>query len=832
MDHPLITQLQQRYSPYLTPNTLPNSQGAYLLLSHAPTPNTWRNYHAPIQAIAQTLNPILNSISPPDPSSPYLTTAPRQLYSSLAIFKTPPTTLNGRGTSADVLGSMYLWVDLDIYRLQYATPHQAGQPADGTTVLQRPPTKDEAIEALEQFTPNPTYIVDSGQGLYAIWQLDSLVTNQEAIESRNRWLQQSLLQYGADHCHNWDRVLRVPNSLNAKQDPPLQCRVIRYDATNVYTLDDFYTASPQLAYDYQPIDPEPLPSNLIEQVQGLKPWLWQRIETEEGARLVGAALTGQGRVDRSINDYTIACRLLDAPFLYTPGMVASVLSHPDWFSGNRRRDARNGGWGYVERTILAAQAQVELQRAQAEQMGTLFVDSGNGPKFSAFRAQTVFIENFHVRLYHKQLHYYDEPTGLYIPEGSRFVPSLLAAALQDAYVSRHAEETEKQLLQLAPTAVQTDEQWLNLQNGLYHVITGAFMPGHHAGVFTTDQLPVTYAPEPEVNASALATLDDFVFSVIGEEGAKLWWEFVGHCLTREVIQPGMLFLYGPPRTGKSQLLTLLHRFLGAGNVSSADVVDLRDESFSAVNLVDKRANICYDTTASIYVERTGFLKRVVSGEYVTVAAKYQQPFDAIITAKLFFATNQPVFARNPDEGWLRRVFTLTCHNIWQPSNPKFRAGIGAALGSSDVIRTAMLHRAIEGLNSLRKRREYIALAKVDADRDQMREDSDSVLSWWKECTEESPKGRIQVGIVNKEYQAYCKQRNSMPLSEPHFRQRTEELVNTGHMPKVEKKSAAMPELGGARLCWVGRSLKEQFADSLTIKTPEGSTTVYGNGGKK
>lgn len=72
--------------------------------------------------------------------------------------------------------------------------------------------------------PNPpTYIVDSGGGIQAFWLLDKpLEATAETIiktESLNRGLAK---QYGTDHVHNIDRIMRIPFTVNIPDEKKKQ----------------------------------------------------------------------------------------------------------------------------------------------------------------------------------------------------------------------------------------------------------------------------------------------------------------------------------------------------------------------------------------------------------------------------------------------------------------------------------------------------------------------------------------------------------------------------------------------------------------------------------
>ena len=71
---------------------------------------------------------------------------------------------------------------------------------------------DEAtLAALRAFSPKPTVIVFSGGGYQALWRLSEPSTDFERVEQTNIWLAEKL---GGDNCHNIDRLLRLPGTIN------------------------------------------------------------------------------------------------------------------------------------------------------------------------------------------------------------------------------------------------------------------------------------------------------------------------------------------------------------------------------------------------------------------------------------------------------------------------------------------------------------------------------------------------------------------------------------------------------------------------------------------
>lgn len=74
-----------------------------------------------------------------------------------------------------------------------------------------------ALRVLSEFEPKPTVIVDSGGGYQGFWKLEEeQPTNGDEGRSSEleAYNQQLELLLGGDHCHNIDRIMRLPGTIN------------------------------------------------------------------------------------------------------------------------------------------------------------------------------------------------------------------------------------------------------------------------------------------------------------------------------------------------------------------------------------------------------------------------------------------------------------------------------------------------------------------------------------------------------------------------------------------------------------------------------------------
>lgn len=151
--------------------------------------------------------------------------------------------LTSKASKADVAALAWLHVDID--------PDEGEAPQA---------TKARALAVLRGHSNPPTVIVDSGGGVQAFWQLavplpllgdndDERVAHAEAqLEPYNVALARA---FGGDHCHNIDRIMRLPGTVNIPNRKKMKegrvralARLIEFEPSRIYSIEDFERAEP------------------------------------------------------------------------------------------------------------------------------------------------------------------------------------------------------------------------------------------------------------------------------------------------------------------------------------------------------------------------------------------------------------------------------------------------------------------------------------------------------------------------------------------------------------------------------------------------------------
>jgi len=131
----------------------------------------------------------------------------------------------------DMIGADWLWVDVD--------------PRAGEDLTNE---REFILHILSDFVPTPTIIIDSGNGFQALWRLRERIPFRSPqdvaeYERHNRRLAKVL---GGDHCHNAERLLRLPGTTNLPNEAkrkrgrtPCRATVAKENWEAAYDLSDF-----------------------------------------------------------------------------------------------------------------------------------------------------------------------------------------------------------------------------------------------------------------------------------------------------------------------------------------------------------------------------------------------------------------------------------------------------------------------------------------------------------------------------------------------------------------------------------------------------------------
>lgn len=224
--------------------------------------------------------------------------------------------------------------------------------------------------------PLPTFVVFSGGGYQAFWKLATAIQingDLTRAEDAKRYNQQLENIYGADRCHNIDRLMRLPGNMNipdakkvAKGRVPAMAKVSTMDMTRVYDVAEFKQATlVQLGGDTA------LPSSSKMEVNipgNVEPFLdLHELDKWKVPMWVSALITGEDMDEaktkamtdalgkypsRSERLFSVVCWLVrcDVP----DAIIYSIITDDGWKISESVLDKKGGAARYATRQIQRA----------------------------------------------------------------------------------------------------------------------------------------------------------------------------------------------------------------------------------------------------------------------------------------------------------------------------------------------------------------------------------------------------------------------------------------------------------------------------------------------
>ena len=322
-----------------------------------------------------------------------------------------------------------------------------------------------------------------------------------------------------------------------------------------------------------------------------------------------------------------------------------------------------------------------------------------------------------------------------------------------------AEKQWRLLIQRSIHELNSNPYIINLKNGLYNVLEDTLIP-HTPDYYSTVQLNVSYDPEARC-PRFLQYLDE----VIDKEQIPLIQEMMGYFLVPVTRGQKCFVIVGEGGAGKSVLLLVLNTILlGRENVSNVSWQAL-NERFKTAELFGKLANIFADLPTK-NIDDNGIFKALVGEDYLTVEKKNKNPFSFQSTARLLFSCNSiPRNYGDRSEGFYRRLIII-----------RFDHAVPEDKKDPDLLDKLRLEAdgiflfALEGLKRLMHNRYRFSETRANQEElQQYREDSDSVLSFIKDCCITGDESYVcgSTELFNA-YKAYCEESGMKPYSQRKF----------------------------------------------------------------
>lgn len=345
--------------------------------------------------------------------------------------------------------------------------------------------------------------------------------------------------------------------------------------------------------------------------------------------------------------------------------------------------------------------------------------------------------------------------GVYRPDYEKRIENHVLGHLGDDYQPVDGEKTRRvietlTMMPLPPNGEQPcQHDWhINVRNGIVDVRTGAITP-HTPDDKWIQQLPVQFNPTatcPEFDAWLHETQEGRMHDI------QLVHEIIGVCALQQVLAPHIYILYGPTHTGKLTLLDVLTALFGAQHVSDVAFHELgsKEDRFASAQLTGKLANFDRDVTFD-RIDDVGRIKKIATGELISVQNKGQNRFNLKPYATLVCATNQPVRSADWTSGWYSRLIILDfqASHLYAPKRNQVQ------LMTTDTELSGILNHALNGVQRLLETGKHTDSERVVANRARFAEGDNHILRWFKEQFTVATGSRILAEDVEDAFDTWC-----------------------------------------------------------------------------
>jgi len=345
------------------------------------------------------------------------------------------------------------------------------------------------------------------------------------------------------------------------------------------------------------------------------------------------------------------------------------------------------------------------------------------------------------------------------------------------------------------------DKWiLNLENGLFNVLTGQLL-SHTPDFLSTIRIPLDYDPQ-----ATYPRVQQFFTEVLRGEDIQVIEEIFGYCLIPDyTIQNAFLFL-GDGANGKSTLLELLKNFIGADNCTNISLQSIENKRFAKANLFGKLANI-YADIPSTRMDHVGVFKTLTGGDTVDGEKKFKDPFYFKNTARLIFSTNNPPKVDEDTMAfWRRWIFINFPHKF---ENSQADKQLLDKLIKKEEL-SGLLNVALVGLKRLFDKQGYSYDLTPDEIAEWHQKASDPIYAFVEATCDADPEGWISKDELYDVFLGYCDDQNIPRIGKESFGRALKDAKNV-HVSFQRRGPRGQQETG-----WMGIQLKPDWIEDEPI----------------
>lgn len=305
------------------------------------------------------------------------------------------------------------------------------------------------------------------------------------------------------------------------------------------------------------------------------------------------------------------------------------------------------------------------------------------------------------------------------------------------------------LLSIIPDLVLTADKgdFFNVKNGLLQLSTAELKP-HTPDFVSLVQSPVAYDPDATC-PTWQTSLESWMTGPESEEKKKVLQQFAGYLLTSSMVHAKALFLVGDGGNGKSTFADTLSMVIGEQGTSRIDLEDLYS-TFGLKGLIGKRLNIVEEVGGNYYQAHK--LKKLISGESLTINMKFKDQFKFSPEAKFIFAVNTMPRVDDSSTATERRIVVVQFNNNFR-DNPNIDLRFAGGLLAQEL--SGILNWMLVGYRSLVKERAFTVTKEQLITLSEYREENSSVDGFIAGALVFAPEAMETGSKLYGEYKDFC-----------------------------------------------------------------------------
>lgn len=314
---------------------------------------------------------------------------------------------------------------------------------------------------------------------------------------------------------------------------------------------------------------------------------------------------------------------------------------------------------------------------------------------------------------------------------------------------KHVADKVATLLSIIPDLELTNDRgdWFNVRNGLLQLSSGVLHP-HTPEFVSLVQSPVVYDAEADAPVWK-ESLEAWMRGPEATEKKKVLQQFAGYLLTSSMVHAKALFLVGDGGNGKSTFADTISMVVGEDGTSRIDLEDLYG-TFGLKGLIGKRLNIIEEVGGNYYQAHK--LKKLISGESLTINMKFKDQFKFAPTAKFLFAVNVMPRVDDSSSATERRMVVVQFNNNFR-DNPNIMLRFADGMLAGEL--SGILNWMLEGYRSLVKDSGFTITQEQTQALSEYREENSSVDGFIGECLVYTPEALETTSHLYGEYKDYC-----------------------------------------------------------------------------